>query len=338
MGALTAIVTPLAQDMSVDWDGLDRLSDFQISQGISGIVPAGTTGESPTLNEDEHKRLISEALCKKVFVLAGCGSNCTDEATNYVKHAVRSGANAVLLVDPYYNGPSSLEIRKEYYEPIASAFPDTAIIPYIIPGRTGCALSVEDLAELSKEFPNICGVKEATGDLVERMPLTRFLTLPEFQIFSGDDDKTFKMMTTPGISACGVISVISNIAPAAVQEMCRAIILGDKTKAEMIEAKLSPLFKNVTVPAPRLIGKLAVIDKFRNPLAIKTMMNGLKMPAGPCRKPLGKMSQTGVQQVREALTKVWTQSPEILKPIEKFFSVDISQRLADDSVWAKLAY
>jgi 4-hydroxy-tetrahydrodipicolinate synthase len=333
-GAMTALITPFRISGKIDVPALFSLIRFQISQGISGIVPAGTTGESPTLTEAEHIKIIQETIgAEKIFVLCGCGSNCTAEAMHYVEAAAKAGGKAVLLVDPYYNGPSSLEIRKEYYGPIAKAFPDIAIVPYIIPGRTGCKLMPDDLADLSKEFPNIFAVKEATGDWRNMIEI-RAIARPEFQIFSGDDDKTYEMMTTPEIKACGVISVISNIAPATVQEMCQAILQGNTDKAMDARYKLDPLFKSVTVFVDRPHFK----DKFRNPLPIKTMMNGLGMPAGPCRQPLGRISFSGVLQVRKALCDVWENSPEVLRPIESFFSVDIGKRLKDDRIWVELAY
>lgn len=338
-GALTALVTPFTENGEVDWQSFCKLIRFQISQGIFGIVPAGTTGESPTFAENEHCKVNSYAIDMScgLFVLAGCGSNCTNEAMRYVRSAAGNGCKAVLLVDPYYNGPSSLELKKEYYGPIARAFPEIAIVPYIIPGRTGCKLLPEDLAALNKEFSNICAVKEATGDL-QNMVKTRSLTSQRFQIFSGDDDKTYEMMLTPAIDACGVISVISNIAPLAVQMMCQAINKGNIAEADRIKNQLDPLFKIVTVLAERMTSTGTITDKFRNPLPIKTAMNGLGMPAGPCRQPLGKMSQGGAQKVREALKTVWTNSPEVLQPIEGFFSVSIDKQLANDDLWEKLSY
>lgn len=338
-GALTALITPFEENGEVDWFGLASLIRFQISQGISGIVPTGTTGESSTLTETEHEKIIYHTLgfSEDVFVLVGCGSNCTAEAMRYIECAIKHKGTAVLLVDPYYNGPSSLELRKEYYGPIAKTFPNITIVPYIIPGRTGCALLPEDLAALNRELPNILAVKEATGDLT-RMSRTRSLTSPVFQIFSGDDNRTFDMMTMPDIHACGVISVVSNIVPAAVQRMCHAILFGNIMVAKRIRDKLDPLFELVTVLAPRTINDNTVTDKFRNPLPIKTIMNVLGMPAGPCRQPLGKMSQEGLQKIRDTLSNVWAQSPEILQPIEACFDVNIYKRLEDDELWAKLSY
>ena len=214
-GAWTALATPFREDGKIDWEGFEKNVKFQISQGISGLVPTGTTGESPTLGWEEHNEVIAKTIQfakKKCYVMAGTGSNSTEEALAGTKYAVDSGADAVLLVDCYYNGPSSLELRKEYHGAIAKEFPAIQVVPYIIPGRTGTSMSPEDLAILSKEFSNVRAVKEATGDL-ERMIRTRQLVGNDFDILSGDDDLTFEMMARPGIRASGVVSVISNVSP-----------------------------------------------------------------------------------------------------------------------------
>jgi len=348
-GCFTALVTPFKEDGSIDWPGLKRNIEFQISQEITGLVPVGTTGESPTLTSGEHFKVVATTVGigrERVFVLAGSGSNSTEEAINYTRSAQSQGCQGALLVDCYYNGPSSLELREEYYARVAKEFPDFPIVPYVIPGRTGCALLPEDLAILAARCPNVCAVKEATGDL-ERMRRTRELVPSDFYIISGDDDKTFEMMTDPKIGASGVISVISNIAPAAVQLMCQMISAGDTLAAERIKQALEPLFKLVTVTCERkeeaeflVLGMEipTLKDKFRNPLPVKTMMQGLGMPAGPCRPPLGRMTFEGVEIVRKALQRVWRQSPEILQPIEEFYSLNISERLADDSIWRALSY
>lgn len=343
-GAWTAIVTPMNRDLSVDWDGLKKNVDFQIKQGITGVVPVGTTGESPTLDWEEHNLVIEKVAeqCKgKCGVLAGTGSNSTTEAIASTGHAVKSGVGAALVVDCYYNGPSSQELRDDYYAPVAEAFPNTTIVPYIIPGRTGTALLPEDMAILAAKYPNVSAVKEATGDL-ERMAYTRSLTGPDFSIMSGDDDLTYTMMTDPKIKADGVISVISNIAPAAVAEMVKLAAEGDVQGAEKIKNALAPLFSIVvvktdnerTLPSGR---KVIVNDRYRNPLPIKMLMAGLGLPSGPARRPLGKMSAAGIEVIRLAAKKVWENNPEILQPLEDFFGIDIAARLADDGVWAGLA-
>ena len=344
-GAWTALITPMTSDGDVDWGGLEKNLQFQVEQGITGLVPTGTTGESPTLAWDEHNKIIYRALemaAGKCEVIAGTGSNSTQEAVESTEHAAEHGAKAALLVDCYYNGPSSLELRHEYYGVLAELFPEVAFVPYVIPGRSGTALTVEDLAILASEFPNIHCVKEATGDL-ERMAKTRGMCGPDFQIMSGDDDITFKMMTAPEIKASGVISVMSNVAPAAVERMVRSILAGDVASAEAIRDALSPLFGIVTVKADsvRILpdGSEAVVqDRFRNPVGIKTLMNALGMPSGPGRQPLGRMTPEGVGIVRNAARAVWEKNPEILSPIGDFYHVDIAARLAQDDIWSGLAY
>jgi 4-hydroxy-tetrahydrodipicolinate synthase len=343
-GALTALVTPFKENGEIDWFGLRKLIEFQMSQGISGIIPVGTTGETSTLQESEHDKIIREtASINGLFVMPGCGSNNTVEGKHYVGVAARNNAPAVLMVDPYYSKPPSLWIMRYYLRPIAEEFNDLAIVPYIIPGRTGGkGLLPHDLATLSREFPNVCAVKEATGDW-NRMEQIRSLAPDDFQIFSGDDEKTFTMMSRRTINACGVISVASNIAPAAVQAMCSAVLNHHNEAAEAIRDKLSPLFEIVTVTAPRTVvdssGAESVIeDVFPNPSAIKVAMNVLGMPSGPCREPLGKMTSAGMHKVREALSKVWLSSPEILSPIEEFFGINIGERLANEHLWESLSY
>jgi 4-hydroxy-tetrahydrodipicolinate synthase len=344
-GAWTALVTPMTESGAVDWDGLRRNVQFQVSQGITGVVPVGTTGESPTLDWDEHNGVIKMAIeeaAGKCGTLAGTGSNSTSEAVESTRHAIEYGAKAALLVDCYYNGPSSLELRKEYYDVVAAEFPDTAIVPYIIPGRTGTAMTAEDLAILASERSNVRAVKEATGDL-ERMARTRELCGPDFEIMSGDDDLTFKMMTDPRIKAAGVISVMSNIAPGAIREMTRRASAGDVKGAEEVRASLDPLFGVVVVKvnSSRTLAhgaRVDVSDRFRNPLPVKTMMQALGMPSGPCRRPLGKMSKDGLAVLRSVLNTVWERNPEVLRPAQEFFGVDIGARIGDDAIWNKLAY
>lgn len=339
-GAWTAIITPMNPDLTVDREGLKKNVEFQISQGITGIVPVGTTGESPTLDWDEHNEVIDSVIARcegRCGVLAGTGSNSTDEAVESTRHAVSSGAKAVLMVDCYYNGPSSQELRDEYYAVVAGQFPDTTVVPYVIPGRSGTALGVEDLAILAAKYPNINTVKEATGDL-DRMARTRALLGGEFSIMSGDDDITFTMMTDPRIKANGVISVATNVAPAAVVKMVELVTSGDIEGARGVQQALAPLFGVVTVkvdnqrtlPSGQTV---TVNDRYRNPLAYKTLMAGLGMCAGPARRPLGKMTMAGVEVVRNAAKAVWDRNPEILRPIGDFYGVDVSARLDNDGIW-----
>lgn len=335
-GCWTAMVTPLNEkgELDLDLDGLRKNTRFQISQGAK-LVPTGTTGESPTLDWKEHDTVIEEVLKLakgETFVMAGTGSNSTREALRATEHARHVGADAVLLVDCYYNGPSSLELRTQYYGVIAREFPDLFVTPYIIPGRTGTQMEVEDMAILHREFKNVRAVKEATGDL-ERMAKTRVLLGNDFDILSGDDDITFEMMSRHDISASGVVSVISNVVPGAIAEMTRVILARQRDKATQLKEALDPLFKIVTVKTVEEYEGFTVPCKFRNPLPIKTLMNGLGLPSGPCRPPLGKMTPKGVEVVRGAVKAVYERSREILMPVQDYYKVNIKERIENDEYW-----
>jgi 4-hydroxy-tetrahydrodipicolinate synthase len=339
-GCYTALVTPMTPDRQVDYEGLRRLVDFQISEGVSGILAVGTTGESPTLNWDEHNEVIEkvyEYTGSRGLTIAGTGSNSTKETMKGTEHAAHIGVQCVLLVDPYYNGPSSLEIRKEYVEPVAQRFPEVQVVPYVIPGRTGTQIYPQDLAVLHQQYPNVSCVKEATGDL-DNMRLTRKLCGTDFAILSGDDDKTFAMMTAPDIAAAGVISVTSNIAPHAVQSLTQALLAHRTEEANRLYAALKPLFDIVTVKTQEQTPFGAVTCKARNPLAFKTLMNILGMPSGPRRQPLGKMTRAGLEIVLANARKVYETNPAILQPIADFFSVDLSERLYNERFCEGLTY
>jgi 4-hydroxy-tetrahydrodipicolinate synthase len=328
-GCYTALITPMNRNRQVDYEGLQQLVDFQIKNGVKGILAVGTTGESPTLDWNEHTKVIEkvyEYSTSRSLTIAGTGSNSTQEAIDGTKHASDFGVNTVLLVDPYYNGPSSMEIRREYIEPIAKQFPEVQVIPYIIPGRTGTQLFPQDLAVLSHQYPNVRCVKEATGDL-KNMELTRQLCGEDFDILSGDDDKTYTMMISPDIRASGVISVVSNVAPGAVVDMVHYVLDGNDEAASVISQALQPLFNIVTVKTQEQTPYGTVPCKARNPLAYKTLMNVLGMPSGPCRQPLGKMTRSGLEVVLAAARKTYESNPQILKPIADHFGVDLKERL-----------
>jgi len=338
-GCYTAITTPYKGE-AVDYEGLEKLVAFQIQNGITGILAVGTTGESPVLNWEEHNKVI-EAVANgtknQCICIAGTGSNNTAESLAGTKHAVEVGADAVLLVDPYYNGPSSLEIRREYVAPIAAAFPDLEIIPYIIPGRTGAQMLPEDLAILFKTHPNVSTVKEATADPAN-MRRTRECCGPEYTILSGDDGMTYEMMTDPAINAAGVISVASNVAPKAITEMVALLSQGNLTEAKTLMLKLEPLFRLVTVKTTEKTPFGEVVCRARNPVAYKALMSILGMPAGGCRPPLGKLTQNGVNEVVAAAREVYANAPDILQPVADFFNVDIGWRLENPENWDGLYY
>jgi len=339
-GCYTALITPMTPNHQVNYEGLQRLIEFQIREGVSGILAVGTTGESPTLDWNEHNKVIEkvhEYTGSKGLTIAGTGSNSTQETIDGTEHAADIGVKCVLLVDPYYNGPSSLEIRREYVEPVASRFPEVQVIPYVIPGRTGTQLYPQDLAVLHQQYPNVSAVKEATGNL-DNMRLTRKLCGSNFAILSGDDDQTFNMMTAPDIAAVGAISVASNIAPRAVQSLTQALLAHKTEEANKLYAALKPLFSIVTVKTLEHTQFGSVTCKARNPLAFKTLMNVLGMPSGPCRQPLGKMTQAGIEIVLSNARKVYETNPAILQPIADFFSVDLRERLYNERFWQGLIY
>ncbi|ETX05137.1 4-hydroxy-tetrahydrodipicolinate synthase [Candidatus Entotheonella palauensis] len=342
-GAYTALVTPMTAAGAVDWAGLEQLVAYQLAQGIDGILACGTTGESPTLTPDEHDRVIERVVQQAggtAHVMAGVGTNNTATAVHRAQHARDAGADSGLVVDCYYNGPSSSELRTAYYGEIIRAVPELPLMAYVIPGRTGCALAAEDVAILATESGTLAGVKEATGDL-ERMAYTRSITGDGFSIMSGDDPLTLAMMDRDDIRAQGVISVMSNLFPGAVAQMVAYAHAGELELAWMLEKQLAPVFGlvGITVDTDRNLphgGTATVRDKYRNPLPVKTMMAGLGLPVGPCRAPLGRMQRRGVQQAREALQQIQAEAPALLQSIASFFGVDIDKRLNDDAVWTAL--
>lgn len=339
-GGYTALITPMKRNCEIDYEGLGSLVNFQAENGISGILAVGTTGESATLTWDEHNHAIETVhkyLGERGTTIGGTGSNCTRETLKATKHAYEIGVKVVLLVDPYYNGPSSLEIRREYIAPVAEAFPEVQIIPYVIPGRSGTQLLPPDLAVLHSQFANVRAVKEATGS-IDNIKLTRKLCGEDFDILSGDDEKTYELMHSPEIKASGVVSVASNIAPKAVQDFVQFLLKGDMKSADRLAEALNPLFSLVTVKTEEQTPYGPVVCKARNPLAYKMLMNILGMPSGPCRQPLGKMTKKGLETVLNAARKVYSSNPEILGPVEAFFDIDLSKRLYEEQFWKGLYY
>lgn len=343
-GAWTALITPFNSSGEFDAQAFARLIEFQLAQGVDGLVPCGTTGESPTLSWEEHGAAVGLAVRMadgRVGVLAGTGSNSTEEAIDGTRDAWSRGANAALLVDCYYNGPSSLELRTHYYERVLDAVPEIPLVPYVIPGRTGCSLSAADLALLHLENPTrVPAVKSATGDM-ERMREDRALAGSTLAIFSGDDELTLSMMQDRSIACCGAISVMANIAPKAVTELCHAAARGDDKSADALAKALDPLFRSVTLkvrsdrtlPSGRVV---SVEDRFRNPVAVKTMMAGLGMLSPVFRAPLGLMNRPAVELCRQALRVTQDRNPELLRPIEEAYGVNVAARLNDNAVWSAL--
>jgi len=224
-GAFTALVTPFTASMAVDDSALDRLVDAQISAGIAGLVPCGTTGESPTLDDEEHLGVIARVVKqanKRVPVIAGTGSNSTQSAIDLSKRAVALGADAVMIVMPYYNKPSQAGLV-EHCKAVAHAVGKTPVVLYNIPGRTGVDLLPDAMEAICKAAPNVVATKEATGNIVRAQELVRRFG-DRLTVLSGDDALTLGMMA---VGAKGVISVTSNVFPKQVQEVC-ALALGGK--------------------------------------------------------------------------------------------------------------
>jgi 4-hydroxy-tetrahydrodipicolinate synthase len=333
-GCYTALITPFTEEGEIDYEGLEKLVAFQISQGVSGLVVCGTTGESPTLDWEEHLAIIQRVAGinkDRVKLIAGIGSNNYKETERAAKAILDKGisVSAFLAVDPYYNGPSSLEIRREYLEPLAAEFPKIDIIPYIIPGRTGTQLLAEDLAILAKDYPNVCAVKEATGssENAARIRACCEQACDKFAILSGDDERTFGMMESMNILADGVISVISNIAPGPVGTMVKLHRRGERKESLFWHNFLSPLYKIITIKTEEDTPYGSVICRARNPLPIKTAMNILGLPAGPCRRPLGKMTKKGFRAVHAAIKGCNEANYELFAPLKDFFGVNVEQQL-----------
>jgi len=341
-GCYTAIVTPMMGDGTIDKEGLGRLVDFQKTSGVDGIVAVGTTGESPTLGPGERLAVVQrcrEWLGDSVDVIAGTGTNSTEEAIRATRAVSDSGVERVLVVDPYYNAPSSLEVRREYYEPIARAFPDIGIIPYVIPSRTGTRLEPPDLALLVEECPNVVGVKDATGS-VDYAREVRGLLGPEFSILSGDDGHAAGLIRDAAVHAQGLISVVSNVFPRTLAAYVRELRAGDplpEALARRVQA-LTPLLSLVTVETRERTAKGDVRVRVRNPVPVKAIMNVLGIPAGRCRPPLGRLTSSALELVLGALRTAHVECPELFTEVETAFDVTVTARLRDPRSWEGLSY
>ncbi len=250
-GSIPAIVTPMTDDGAVDEAALRRLVDWHVEQGSHGIVAVGTTGESPTLDHDEHKRVVEiiiEQAAGRLPVIAGTGSNSTDEAVELTRHAAGAGADAALVVVPYYNKPTQAGLYA-HFRVVAEATPDLPILIYNVPGRTVTDISNETIVRLAKEMPNIVGIKDASGDL-NRPSLLRLELGEEFIQLSGEDGTALGFNAHGGR---GCISVTANVAPALCAEFQEAMLAGDYARALALQDRLMPLHKALfveTSPGP----------------------------------------------------------------------------------------
>ncbi|WP_429808216.1 4-hydroxy-tetrahydrodipicolinate synthase [Ensifer sp. B1-9] len=256
-GSIPALVTPFTATGAVDADGFVAHVEWQIKEGSHGLVPVGTTGESPTLSHDEHKKVVElcvEAAAKRVPVIAGAGSNNTTEAIELAQHAEKAGADAILVVTPYYNKPTQKGLFA-HYAAIAESV-KLPIVIYNIPGRSVVDMSVETMAALSKAYANIIGVKDATGK-IERVSEQRMACGPNFVQLSGEDATALGFNAHGGV---GCISVTANVAPRLCAEFQEATLAGEFAKALAYQDKLMPLHKAIFME-PGLCGAKYALNR-----------------------------------------------------------------------------
>jgi len=286
-GTHTAIVTPF-RNGQIDEAALKKLVDFQFDSGVTGVVPCGTTGESPTLDYEEHDRVVKltvEFARGRGVVMAGTGSNSTREAVEITQQAEAAGATAILQVAPYYNKPTQDGLFL-HFQAVGKAT-KLPIMLYSIPGRCGVEIGIETVARLHEACPNICAIKEAGGN-PERVSQMKQVLPDNFEILSGDDGLTLPFMIVGG---CGVVSVASNLIPAQISQMVGYALKGDWAAAQKLHRQYYPLFA-------------AFLKLSTNPIPIKTAM----ALAGHCdpelRLPMSPMSDAGTAELKAILSKL----------------------------------
>ncbi len=286
-GTITAIITPFTEDGKLDERALRKLVVFQIENQIDGIVPCGTTGEGSTLEGDEHEKVIEiviEGAKDKVPVIASTGSNFTREAIEMTKWAAKAGADASLQICPYYTKPTQEGLYK-HFSAIADAV-DIPIIIYNIPGRTAVNLETSTLVRLVKEYPNIVGVKEASGNIAQMMEV--ITNLPQnFTVLSGDDNLTFPLMALGGK---GVISVASNLIPQEMHKLTEHGLNGRLEKAKKMHYRLLPLFQAIFIET--------------NPIPIKAAMAMKGLIKESYRLPMCQMKPENREKLKQILTEL----------------------------------
>lgn len=282
-GSMTAIVTPLKKD-KVNEEKFRELIEFQIENGTQAIVPCGTTGESATMTHEEHHHVIEIAIDqvkKRVPVIAGTGSNSTNETVALTKHAEKAGADACLLITPYYNKPTQKGLLTHFTK-IAKSI-NIPVVLYNVPGRTAVNMAPETVAELFK-IKNILAVKEASGDLSQ---ISKIMSLCDIAVLSGDDALTLPILALGGK---GVISVAANIVPRDMSAMVTAFLAGDLQKARRLHYKLFPLFKAIFIET--------------NPIPIKTALELMGMIDSELRLPLVPMNSENKAKLKKVLVEL----------------------------------
>jgi len=283
-GSIPALITPMLEDGSVDYASLRKLIDWHIAEGTDCIGVVGTTGESPTVNVEEHREIIRvsvEQAKGRVPIMAGCGANSTAEAIELAKFAKSVGADCQLQVVPYYNKPTQ-EGMYQHFKAIAEAVPDLPIILYNVPGRSVADMQHETVLRLAK-VPGIVGIKEATGNIERAQWLIRDVP-KEFAVYSGDDPTAVALMLCGGK---GNVSVTANVAPRLMHELCVAAMSGNVQKAMEIQYKLMPVHKNLFVEA--------------NPIPVKWAAARMGLCGGTLRLPMTELSPASQPAVEAAL-------------------------------------
>ncbi|MGN0169615.1 MAG: 4-hydroxy-tetrahydrodipicolinate synthase [Lachnospiraceae bacterium] len=283
-GAGVAIVTPMRQDGSIYYEKLEELVREQIKNQIDAIIICGTTGESATLSEQEHRECVRTAVLaadKKVPVIAGCGCNNTAHAVELAKSSKECGADALLVVTPYYNKATQKGL-KGYYTTIAAAT-DLPMIMYNVPSRTGCNLLPATAVELAREVDNIVALKDASGSLSQTVR-TASLAQGCLDIYSGNDDQNIPILSVGGI---GAISVLANVAPRQTHDMVMEYLEGDRKKALQLQLEAIPLIEALFCEV--------------NPIPVKTALNLLGKEVGILRSPMCEMEPGNVERLRTAL-------------------------------------
>lgn len=282
-GSFVALVTPFTDDESLDESKLKELLEFQIEGGTDGIVPCGTTGESPALSDEEHNRVVDltvQTVDGRTPVLAGTGSNSTTRTLHATEHAKAAGADGALIVTPYYNKPTQDGLYAHYMK-IADSV-DIPIVIYNVPGRCGTDILSETVARLA-EHPNIVGLKEATGQL-NRASEVISMCPDDFVVLSGDDVNTLPILSVGGR---GVISVVANVAPAPIAQMCSAFKAGNVEFARKLHYETMPLAVDLFIET--------------NPIPAKTALMLMGKLNGKMRLPLAPMTPANLEQLRRTL-------------------------------------
>lgn len=284
-GVIPALITPFTKDNRIDREGLRRNIAFVEEGGVAGIVPCGTTGESATLSALEHEEVIDVAVeCSKVPVIAGTGSNNTEEALQFTKHAADAGVDCVLLISPYYNKPNSAGLLA-HFRKLAEAV-DIPMILYNVPSRTGQDMPVEVITELAK-VENIVGIKEASGNLDKVTQIIERTADVDFMVLSGDDGLTLPILS---IGGRGVISVAANIVPDRMSRMVNAALAGDYELARRVHYEIAPLIRALFLET--------------NPIPVKKAAELVGLASGHMRLPLAPLSEANTAKLADELRKL----------------------------------